>query len=49
MPRSNLLEEIEENRKEMITLSRSHSLTSDKVIATSTKLDQLIMKYLTEK
>jgi len=49
MPRTDLLEEIEENRKEMIALSNLHSLTSDKVLASSMKLDQLILKYLTVK
>lgn len=46
MPETALIKKIEEHRKEMITLSHSHPLTSEQVIASSTKLDQLIMEYL---
>ncbi|MFA1821112.1 Spo0E family sporulation regulatory protein-aspartic acid phosphatase [Virgibacillus oceani] len=37
-----LLEKIEQCRKEMISLSKSHALTSEKIISSSTKLDKLI-------
>lgn len=40
-----LLEKIEKCREEMIVLSDKYDLTSDKVISSSTKLDQLILAY----
>nr|WP_202406588.1 aspartyl-phosphate phosphatase Spo0E family protein [Virgibacillus massiliensis] len=40
------MEEIEKCREEMISLSDSHALTSEVVISSSTKLDQLINEYL---
>ena len=43
-----LLEKIEACRKEMISLSHSHSLTSEVVISSSTKLDELINEYQNE-
>ncbi|MEC5425820.1 aspartyl-phosphate phosphatase Spo0E family protein [Virgibacillus sp. C22-A2] len=45
MGKSVLLEKIEECRKEMITLSHSHALTSEAVISSSLKLDRLINEY----
>lgn len=45
MHSSLLLEKIEQCRKEMISLSNSNNLTSEKVISTSTKLDKLIQEY----
>jgi hypothetical protein len=41
-----LLKKIEEYRKEMISLSDSNALTSEKVISSSTKLDKLINEYV---
>lgn len=49
MPESNLMKKIEEHRKEMIALSQSQSLTSEQIVASSMKLDQLIMEYLNAK
>lgn len=40
-----LLEKIENRRQEMISLSGSHELTSEAVIATSMELDKLINEY----
>ncbi|WP_373894739.1 Spo0E family sporulation regulatory protein-aspartic acid phosphatase [Virgibacillus natechei] len=45
MEKHQLLEKIEEYRQEMISLSHSHDLTSEAVIATSVKLDNLINDY----
>ncbi|MFC2947422.1 Spo0E family sporulation regulatory protein-aspartic acid phosphatase [Virgibacillus sediminis] len=45
MSKSVLLEKIEECRKEMISLSDTHDLTSEVVVASSTKLDKLINEY----
>lgn len=45
MEKYQLLEKIEECRHEMISLSRSHELTSEAVIASSVKLDNLINDY----
>jgi hypothetical protein len=41
-----LLKKIEECRKEMISLSNSHALTSEKIITSSKELDKLINDYL---
>ncbi|MBU5267899.1 aspartyl-phosphate phosphatase Spo0E family protein [Virgibacillus proomii] len=46
MSNSRLLEKIEQCRKEMISLSNSNALTSEPVISSSMKLDQLILEYL---
>ncbi|MHA6253163.1 aspartyl-phosphate phosphatase Spo0E family protein [Oceanobacillus sp. CAU 1775] len=40
-----LLKEIESCRREMISLSYYHELTSDIMIESSMKLDELINKY----
>nr|WP_255637748.1 aspartyl-phosphate phosphatase Spo0E family protein [Virgibacillus salarius] len=40
------MEKIEKCREEMISLSNSHALTSEAVISSSMKLDQLINEYL---
>ncbi|MFS0674922.1 aspartyl-phosphate phosphatase Spo0E family protein [Ornithinibacillus sp. 179-J 7C1 HS] len=40
-----LLQEIEQCRKEMITLSNKYKLTSEVVVATSKKLDNLLNQY----
>ncbi|UJL46611.1 aspartyl-phosphate phosphatase Spo0E family protein [Virgibacillus sp. NKC19-16] len=45
MEKEQLLEKIEECRHEMILLSHSNDLTSEAVIATSVKLDNLINDY----
>lgn len=45
MGKTVLLEKIEECRHEMIALSDSHELTSEAVIASSIKLDNLINEY----
>ncbi|RKQ29053.1 aspartyl-phosphate phosphatase Spo0E family protein [Oceanobacillus halophilus] len=45
MTKSVLLEKIEECREEMILLSDDHDLTSDVVISSSMKLDELINEY----
>ncbi|MBY7141844.1 aspartyl-phosphate phosphatase Spo0E family protein [Virgibacillus sp. NKC19-3] len=45
MEKVQLLEKIEECRHEMILLTQSHELTSETVIATSEKLDNLINDY----
>ncbi|WP_085993611.1 aspartyl-phosphate phosphatase Spo0E family protein [Oceanobacillus senegalensis] len=45
MTKSVLLEKIEECREEMILLSDSHDLTSEAVISSSMKLDELINEY----
>lgn len=45
MEKDQLLEKIEECRHEMILLSQSYELTSEAVIATSVKLDNLINDY----
>lgn len=45
MTKSTLLEKIEECRKEMILLSDNHDLTSEAVITSSMKLDELINLY----
>ncbi|GAB3062947.1 Spo0E family sporulation regulatory protein-aspartic acid phosphatase [Virgibacillus ainsalahensis] len=45
MSKIRLLEKIEECRKEMISLSDTHELTSDAVISSSMKLDKLINEY----
>ncbi len=42
---SNLLKEIEQCRVEMIELSYSYPLTSEVVVQTSMKLDELINQY----
>ena len=46
MNKSVLLNKIEQSRKEMMSLSDSHALTSEKVISSSTKLDKLINEYV---
>lgn len=45
MTKSILLEKIEECRKEMILLSDDHDLTSEAVISSSMRLDELINLY----
>ncbi|WP_156291614.1 aspartyl-phosphate phosphatase Spo0E family protein [Oceanobacillus salinisoli] len=45
MTKSVLLEKIEECREEMILLSDNHDLTSEAVISSSMKLDELINQY----
>ncbi|MEN2467931.1 aspartyl-phosphate phosphatase Spo0E family protein [Ornithinibacillus sp. FSL M8-0202] len=40
-----LLQEIEQCRKEMITLSNKYKLTSEVVVETSKKLDNLLNQY----
>ena len=45
MNKDHLIEKIEECREEMISLSITHDLTSEAVIASSVKLDQLINTY----
>lgn len=40
-----LLEKIEKYREEMVLLSRQFELTSEAVVATSMKLDRLIVEY----
>ncbi len=40
-----LLQEIEQCRKEMITLSNKNKLTSEVVVETSKKLDNLLNQY----
>jgi Spo0E like sporulation regulatory protein len=40
-----LLQKIEQCRKEMIALSGSYKLTSDVVVETSKKLDNLLNEY----
>ncbi|WP_010652200.1 aspartyl-phosphate phosphatase Spo0E family protein [Oceanobacillus massiliensis] len=40
-----LIEKIEECREEMISLSCTNDLTSEAVIASSVKLDELINEY----
>ena len=40
-----LLKKIENRRQEMISLSGSHELTSEAVIASSMELDKLINEY----
>jgi len=42
----NLLKEIEQCRREMIKLSINHGLTSDVVVQSSQRLDELINEYL---
>jgi len=42
----NLLKEIEQCRREMIKLSNNHGLTSDVVVQSSQRLDELINQYL---
>ena len=46
MNKTLLLEKIEQCRKEMMSLSDSNALTSEKVISSSTKLDKLINDYV---
>ena len=41
-----LLKKIEQSREEMISLSDSNALTSEKVISSSKELDKLINEYL---
>ncbi len=41
----NLLQEIEQSRKEMIHLTKQHQLTSTPVIKCSQKLDALLNAY----
>ncbi|WP_164214313.1 aspartyl-phosphate phosphatase Spo0E family protein [Virgibacillus sp. YIM 98842] len=41
-----LLKKIEKSREEMISLSDSNALTSEKVISSSKELDKLINEYL---
>ncbi|MGJ9460521.1 Spo0E family sporulation regulatory protein-aspartic acid phosphatase [Oceanobacillus sp. CF4.6] len=45
MTKNNLREKIEECREEMITLSFTNDLTSEAVISSSIKLDQLLNEY----
>ncbi|WP_084268700.1 aspartyl-phosphate phosphatase Spo0E family protein [Oceanobacillus damuensis] len=45
MTKNILKEKIEECREEMIVLSYTHDLTSEAVISSSVKLDQLINEY----
>ena len=40
-----LLEEIEKYRQEMIQLSKTHGLTSEDVVRSSQKLDELLNEY----
>ncbi|MFD2630454.1 Spo0E family sporulation regulatory protein-aspartic acid phosphatase [Oceanobacillus kapialis] len=49
MSNSTLLQKIEQCREEMLSLSRSHSLTSEAVITSSVKLDQLMNEYENKK
>lgn len=45
MDKSNLFKKIEQCREEMITLSYSHSYTSEKVVKSSKRLDSLLNNY----
>lgn len=45
MNKDHLIEKIEACREEMISLSTTHDLTSEAVIASSVKLDELINAY----
>ncbi|WP_430789179.1 Spo0E family sporulation regulatory protein-aspartic acid phosphatase [Virgibacillus flavescens] len=45
MDNCNLLQKIEQCRKEMILLSHSHGYTSEIVVKTSKRLDSLLNKY----
>lgn len=45
MSKAILLEKIEDCRRELISLSSNHDLTSKAVIESSMKLDTLIYKY----
>lgn len=49
MSNSTLLQKIEQCREEMLTLSRSHALTSEALVTSSVKLDQLINEYQNNK
>ncbi|WP_156960055.1 aspartyl-phosphate phosphatase Spo0E family protein [Oceanobacillus manasiensis] len=49
MCNSTLLQKIEQCREEMLNLSRFHSLTSEAVVTSSVKLDQLINEYQNNK